>query len=635
MDDFETLKRRCLAPISEEAPYGDDPRQSEEFKTVRSIVGRYGDPLTKEIAADPEEPKQWELAIENCALILSSQGKDLRVLCWLCGALVSIRGIRGMQTGLEILRRFLEGDMEALHPVGVRPKVNAFSWLGEFLEFALEKYNKYLTDNADALDSDDAAALKGMKEELDLFYAAANEKLYDDQFDFKHYKKAQQHAQDLLKFAPLRTRVVDEEEASSTIAPQISSESQKTVMPQDRDTKGSAVVEHKPEVMIEENRKTEPDPRSEPKERAASVGSVRQETAVAESEDDAKPDKVSLIRDLAALAFKLRVVAPHEPLAFRLLRLAKWSLIVNPPPTLPKTKRTRLGGPRTEFNILQAREKRLAKNESFDHLAFIETCELWFNKYPFWLDLQLIIHDSAAALRLEDLKETVTEETRRLIARLGDEFIELEFKDGAPFASEATKKWLKSLTAAAAVRAAELPPPVIRRPVVEPQPPPAAAVLPPASVVQPMVVLTTDKPVTELDQFIHALFRQISSGKAAEALQVAEPRLAAAQSPLDRWRLLRICGLAAAALPNKKMAAVAILRECRAAAEAISLRRVLPVEYSETLLALRDLGGSDGADNLSAAGREWLAITGEALRVDPSSVIRRELLGTATSQSIA
>ncbi len=596
MINFEKLKQRGISPISENAPYGDDPRTTSEFKVARSVIGRYGDLLTKNTDADPDEPKEWVRAIENCATVLNKHGKDMRVLSWLCGALVNIYGIRGLTAGLEIFRHFLEDDPEALYPAGVRPKVNAFSWFGEFVEFALRKYSKFISSDLDALDNAEAQAVTALYKEIDVFYDVANEKLLDDSYDFKSLKNSKETIQSLHKLAKSRMSVVDEDD-SPPVPPPV-----------------------KPEVKLEVFPIPKPEKRSEPQPEPPQRPAPTPPRPIVE--EPKQPDKISLIRDLSALAFKMRRVAPQEALAFQLLRLAKWSLVSNLPPTLPKTKRTRLIGPRTEFNILNARNKRLAKNESFDHLAFIETCEQWFNKYPFWLDLQHIIYESADLKKVDKIKEIIVEETRRVFRRLGEKFMELEFKDGTPFANEATRNWLKSILAEG--DGGVVPASVLQ--VMEP-PPKAKPVPSPLTPAKPTVVLSMGKSGIELDGFIQERFKEISSGKASDALTALGVKLSTVTAPLDRWRLLRVCGLAAAALPAKKLFAITLLRQCRELGEKLTVSVVQPNEFSEVLLALRDLGdmGDAGLIGLKETEMQWIAITTKALNSDPAAVLRHEM----------
>lgn len=591
MTDIQELRKLCLDPIAGDAPYGYDPRGTDEFRIVKSIVARYGDFRTKATEGDPDEPKQWTLAIENCITVLQKQGKDMRVLCWLCGALVSIHGIRGLKMGLEIVRHFLEDDPNSLYPTDIRAKANPFSWLTEFIDFALANYSKYISNNLNALAGDESQALVNLYQEFERFYAAANESLTDDRFDFKPLRSAREKLQSIIKLSESRMSVIDEDETPPP-PPQMAPGDR---LPEDK-PKVEAMVPPEPKVPVV----TSSD-RPERQEHAPV-----QENSVGKLEE-AKLDKNALLRDLAALAFKLRSVAAHDPLAFKLLRLAKWNPVTTQLPTLPKTKRTRIPGPRTEFTILKTRENRLEKRESFDHGAFLETCESWFNKYPFWLDLQYLAYTSAVLAGLEDIALVIADETRTLIDRLGAEFMELEFKEGAPFADEATRQWLRTLIAQNVTPT----PPLAPERSVQPVPPSS-----------PPITLSADKLSAPLDGFIQARFEELSSGKAAECLTTTTTKLAAENSPLACWRLLRVCGLAAAALPQRKLLAIAILRECFSLAETLTIKQLHPVESGEILLVLRDLGADDAT---SAQERDWIVMTGNALHVAPASVILREL----------
>ncbi len=602
-DWFEELREQCVAKIAGSTPYGIDPRSTEEFRAVKSLIARYGDYRTKSTEGDVDEPKQWAAVIEHCRVILTQQGKDLRVLCWLCGALVSIRGIQGLQTGLTIMRYFLENNPEALHPSDVRVKANAFSWLTEFIDFAVATYSKYVSNNLQVLTGDETRTLLELSQEFERFYDAANESLADDRFDFKPLKNLRENLQSVIKLAESRMSVVDEDETP--------------VQKQEPPKEKSLEEKPKPEPTNQPAPKVVTTPQASEPEPPARKSAPAPSSA---QPDDSKADKSTLLRDLAAWSFKLRTIAPHDPLAFRALRLARWNMVTSQPPTLPKTRRTRLPGPRAEFTILKAREAKLAKREPFDHVAFLETCELWFNKYPYWLDLQYLAHASADFAGLSDLKTVIVVEIRTLLEQVGGEFMELEFKEGTPFADETTRQWLRTIMEAQPLTMDQFPAKIDRPVPAAPPASPSERVLP----VQPStaLVLTTDKPSAPLEVFIHDRFQELAAGKALEAITTAATKIAAEDSALARWRLLRVCGLAAAALPAHKLLALALLKESRALAESLTIKSLQPAEFSEVVLTLRDLGTEE---TLSQPEQNWISNTTEALRVAPAAVILREI----------
>lgn len=109
--DIEQL----LAPNSEEAPCGTDPRSGPawtDMKAARQSRGE-NDPFSD----SDVEPADWPHVAKTAQGILRGEGKHIEVACDLTEALIRLHGYAGLRDGLRLIRELQERHWEHFYPV--------------------------------------------------------------------------------------------------------------------------------------------------------------------------------------------------------------------------------------------------------------------------------------------------------------------------------------------------------------------------------------------------------------------------------------------------------------------------------------------------------------------------------------
>lgn len=126
-----------LAPISEEAPAGTDPRADTSATSLyyRTKDARNAARSSERAAVDIDvpPPDEWDTVQATAAEILSGHAKDLEIAAWLVEALVRREGFSGLRDGLKVLTgiatTFWEGCFPELDEDGVEGKVSPVAGL--------------------------------------------------------------------------------------------------------------------------------------------------------------------------------------------------------------------------------------------------------------------------------------------------------------------------------------------------------------------------------------------------------------------------------------------------------------------------------------------------------------------------
>ena len=101
-----------LAPISDEAPGGSNPRADSSAASLYYRVkdarnaARSAERGTLEL--DAGAPEEWDLVLTSSVTLLSTQAKDLEVASWMTEALVRLEGFAGLRDGLTVIRGLVE-----------------------------------------------------------------------------------------------------------------------------------------------------------------------------------------------------------------------------------------------------------------------------------------------------------------------------------------------------------------------------------------------------------------------------------------------------------------------------------------------------------------------------------------------
>jgi type VI secretion system protein ImpA len=122
-----------LAPISDNAPTGDDLSFSAEFDRI--IEKRRADDPTLDQGAWQTDIKyaDWQGVLRDCTDLLQSRTKDLRLAGWLCEANTQLNGFTGLSGGYRTIAGLCDSYWEQVHPLAYdgdqEERIGNLSWL--------------------------------------------------------------------------------------------------------------------------------------------------------------------------------------------------------------------------------------------------------------------------------------------------------------------------------------------------------------------------------------------------------------------------------------------------------------------------------------------------------------------------
>lgn len=108
------LLESLLSPVSEASPTGDDLEYDADFMALDRAATTKGERAIGDAVKAAEEPEWDRVAV--LALGLLRRSKDLRVAVHLGTAWTRIHGVPGWSRGIALIRGFLEGYWDGVHP---------------------------------------------------------------------------------------------------------------------------------------------------------------------------------------------------------------------------------------------------------------------------------------------------------------------------------------------------------------------------------------------------------------------------------------------------------------------------------------------------------------------------------------
>ncbi len=111
-------------PIEGVSPAGHDVRGSPAFDLLAVELSKLSSPVHSASI-------DWSKITRLCADLLSTEGKDLMVACYLTGAMFETRSLAGMADGLQVIADLLETYWDTFYPPlnRMRGRRNAVQWL--------------------------------------------------------------------------------------------------------------------------------------------------------------------------------------------------------------------------------------------------------------------------------------------------------------------------------------------------------------------------------------------------------------------------------------------------------------------------------------------------------------------------
>lgn len=114
MSDLIKWIELCLQPLNTE-PCGQDPRYLDEFEQIKVEIEKLSG-------------CNYSTVLQLSHKLLIEKSKDLRVVGFLCLALVQQHQIPGLLAGLHLYAEFLQHFSKTLHPQNARARASAISW---------------------------------------------------------------------------------------------------------------------------------------------------------------------------------------------------------------------------------------------------------------------------------------------------------------------------------------------------------------------------------------------------------------------------------------------------------------------------------------------------------------------------
>jgi type VI secretion system protein VasJ len=371
-------------PIRPDQPAGDDVRYDPLYEELLAEVDKFSSPSASGAV-------EWDKVVKISSDILSLKSKDLLVASYLAIALIQTKKFEGVEIGSRIYRDLIECHWDALFPTKarMRGRIAAIEFWAEKAEGILEQIPRgpYAEERIDAL----------------------NENL----------RKVDELLSGYLEEAPSIRPLLDFVGTLEAIAP--------PPEPKVAEPKPASAAQLPPEGNLG-TLGAEP---SAPRAEEGPVEITSPETAYAVLG--------KALADLVRVAGYLREENPSNPAAYRLARVAAWSMLESLPPS--ENGQTNIPAP---YNVDSLRE--FAKGGQDE--AVIRGAEENLPECIVWLDLNFWSAEALARLGEghQAASDAVRGETALLLRRLPG-LGELKFSDGTPFAADETREWIKGLSA--------------------------------------------------------------------------------------------------------------------------------------------------------------------------------------------
>lgn len=320
----------------------------------------------------------WKKVDKLASELLANKGKDLLVASYLAVAQIHLNQVEGFAVGLHIYRDLLEQFWEDLYPTKkrMRGRIAAVEWW---------------------LERSDAAFPSLKVTPLPA-------------------ERIEEFRQDLSRIDELLRGYLEEPPLLRPIEKFIES------------------------IPLRAEKKPEPDGVT-PQAKAAAPAAAAASSTVDEIASPADAERVlqGALDSIRRAGDYLQREGLSNPLAFRLRRLASWSIVDAIPPATDGRTIVPPPDPNVRNMLTELQDKG-------DWQALVEASEEKVSECIFWLDLNRFVAEGLNGLGgpYQDARNAVSQETAFFLLRLpGIE--NLSFSDGSPFADADTRQWLKSI----------------------------------------------------------------------------------------------------------------------------------------------------------------------------------------------
>jgi type VI secretion system protein VasJ len=372
-------------PIPGGSRAGENARHDERHEAIRNEVDKLGKPTAEQVS--------WQLVRGAGRDLLTTKSKDFLIACYFAAASYAEEGVHGLVTGIAAVSALLRDywDDGFPPPKRVRARVAAIDWFVERVGSLEDLAPK-------TVQPDDFQMLSVAAKEL--------EELVLERF-----------RDEIPNIHRLKETLERVELSMTQQAPPPSPQ------PVSSDVQGEA---------------------SQDPPRAATAATVQLAAPTVQLADPAQVNKfLKEVGDSLHKASRALFKASKEdPLAYRLCRQGLYMPFSQAPP--PESGNQTVVPPPPPD-----REPHLSALLSSQNWAMLlDEAESGLASARLWLDQHRYVAVALAGLGYEKARETVVGETVSLVQRLPG-VLEREFSDGQPFASRATKEWLKAASPSA------------------------------------------------------------------------------------------------------------------------------------------------------------------------------------------
>lgn len=366
-----------VRPISDAQPAGDDARYDPLHESVRNEVAKLDMPTASEI--------DWSAVTRDCEILLRTKSKDILIASYWAGARAASADLEGVTEGLLLLAQIMDGFWEDAQPPKRRERArgNAVDW---FLGRLTTLSDRTLT----AADAPRVAALELAAKEL----ARVTRERFEE------------------RLPPTRPLVEQIERMKLSVP--------KPAPPKVEPPKPPAAPA--------------PTTPSAPSAPAPSAPATVAAPGNAEDVDNFLRQTATAVQQSARTLFK---ASPQDPTAYRLLRVALYLAIRQPPPS-PDGKKTAVPPPPDK---IQQQLETLLGNANWS--ALLEEAESALVQFRFWIDLHRYVSIALGNLGHADAKREVVGGTRALLERM-PMLVEATFANGLAFCSPTCRAWVDS-----------------------------------------------------------------------------------------------------------------------------------------------------------------------------------------------
>jgi len=457
------LREDLLNPIAGDNPSGADLRYDSSLMLYDKVkeARRQDDELDQGDWQRERKVADYLLVSKLTQEGLATSTKDLQLAAWLTEALLHTDGFAGLAQGLGLCHSLIATYWDGLYPPLEEgdPELRAapLEWLGTAIEIPLKStpltaagYDWFKFKESRKVGYEEHAQTD--KEKKDRAKLIAEGKLTAEAFDKAFaetpkafYLKSEKDLDACLSALKELDKLCTEKFQDA--APSFG-----------RLRTGMEEVRHAVHGLLQEKRKTEPDPVEEVAAQAAEGGAPGAAAVVsaipsiviplANTEPPERRETIAAIAHAAAL---LRKREPHSPAPYLLMRGLRWGELRASPEL---SDASLLEAPPTE---LRQHVKRLALGKKWNEL--LETAEnaMSLPCSRAWLDLQRLVVAACTALgsEYEPIAAAIRSELKMLVHDM-PQLLDANLLDDTPAANSETKAWLKELMEAPAAPA---PPP--------------------------------------------------------------------------------------------------------------------------------------------------------------------------------